>query len=297
MSSTLLNGVGHFPCNDTDKQAKKCVDQPTYYNTTFTAGKKYLLRLINTSTASTYIFSIDNHKIKVVGADFVPIEPYDTDSVLIGIGQRYHVIVEAKPTGDNRSKEKHAYWIRTTVAARCSGFARGVDPDDRTGILHYEGVSKSVIPDTRRGTFNLTCSDEPYDKLKPVVPWKVGRPSNEQETSTFQVGLDTAPYDGPNPPPAGEFSHWVLGKQPLWLNFSNPTILDVNKQKQNWPPAYVVVPEPVNNNTWVYLLITATGFPFGSTPDRNFLPVNHPVRPKTHLNDLANPYADPSARP
>ena len=178
----LLNGVGHFPCNDTDKQAKKCVDQPTYYNTTFTAGKKYLLRLINTSIASTYIFSIDNHKIKVVGADFVPIEPYDTDSVLIGIGQRYHVIVEAKPTGDNRSKEKHAYWIRTTVAARCSGFARGVDPDDRTGILHYEGVSKSVIPDTRRGTFNLTCSDEPYDKLKPVVPWKVGRPSNEQET-------------------------------------------------------------------------------------------------------------------
>ena len=39
-------------------------------------GRKYLLRLINTSTASTFIFSIDKHILRVVSMDFVAIEPY-----------------------------------------------------------------------------------------------------------------------------------------------------------------------------------------------------------------------------
>lgn len=275
MQSVLLNGIGQFACSDADKQAKRCVDQPNFYNTTFKPGKKYLLRLINTSTATTFIFSIDNHMVKVVGADFVPIRPYDTNKVLVGIGQRYHVIVEAKPNGDNRPKAKQAYWMRTTVAARCSGF--GATPDDRTGIVYYEGSDRNLKPDTTRGNFLTVCADEPYDKLIPIVPWTVGKPANEQEPSTFQAGVDEAPYEGHQPPHAGDFSHWVLGKQPLWLDFSDPTILQVNKRKTSWPPAYVVVPEPVGPDKWVYLLITAQAFPFGNTKDRNFLPVNHPV--------------------
>ena len=50
-------------------------------------GKKYLLRLINTSVDSTWIFSIDNHLMQVVGADFVPIEPYKKNHLLVGIGE------------------------------------------------------------------------------------------------------------------------------------------------------------------------------------------------------------------
>ena len=159
--------------------------------------------------------------------------------MLVGIGQRYHVIVEANPTGDKRPKERQAYWIRTVVADGCSGFARSSTPDSRTGIWHYEGADKSSLPNTSQGTFAVACSDEPYEKLVPVVPWTVGRPSNEQEPSTFQVGVDDAPYDGPHPPPPGNFTHWVLGKQPLWLNFSHPTILEVNKQRKFWPSQYV----------------------------------------------------------
>lgn len=50
-------------------------------------GKKYLLRLINTSVATTFVFSIDNHNLTVMSSDFVPIEPYVTDHVTIGIGE------------------------------------------------------------------------------------------------------------------------------------------------------------------------------------------------------------------
>ena len=50
-------------------------------------GKKYLLRLINTSVDTAFSFSIDGHSLTVIGADFVPVEPYDTRSVLIGISR------------------------------------------------------------------------------------------------------------------------------------------------------------------------------------------------------------------
>ena len=57
------------------------------YWTTFKEGKKYLLRLINASTDTTWIFSIDNHMLQVVQADLVPIKPYYRDHILVGIGK------------------------------------------------------------------------------------------------------------------------------------------------------------------------------------------------------------------
>lgn len=45
------------------------------------------MRLINTSTDTTFVFSIDKHNFTVIGADLVPLEPYDTSHILIGIGK------------------------------------------------------------------------------------------------------------------------------------------------------------------------------------------------------------------
>lgn len=50
-------------------------------------GKKYLLRIINTSVDTTYIFSIDNHNFTVMTTDFVPIHPYTVDHIAVGIGK------------------------------------------------------------------------------------------------------------------------------------------------------------------------------------------------------------------
>lgn len=49
-------------------------------------GKRYLLRLVNASAESMFIFSIDGHKLEVIATDLVPIRPYITDSIFIGIG-------------------------------------------------------------------------------------------------------------------------------------------------------------------------------------------------------------------
>ena len=50
-------------------------------------GKKYILRVINTSVDTTWIFSIDNHNFTVMSTDFVPIHPYEVDHIVLGIGK------------------------------------------------------------------------------------------------------------------------------------------------------------------------------------------------------------------
>ena len=40
-------------------------------------------------------FSIDGHNFTVIANDLVPLVPYQTDSIVIGEGQRYDIIVEA----------------------------------------------------------------------------------------------------------------------------------------------------------------------------------------------------------
>lgn len=51
------------------------------------------MRLINTSVDTTFVFAIDNHNLTVIETDFVPINPYVTNSVLIGIGMTNICIV------------------------------------------------------------------------------------------------------------------------------------------------------------------------------------------------------------
>lgn len=84
--SILLNGHGHFNCSLATDQSRCAPGYGSYYTRTFQQGKKYLIRLINTSVGSAFIFSIDGHKMKVISTDFVPIEPYETNAVLVNIG-------------------------------------------------------------------------------------------------------------------------------------------------------------------------------------------------------------------
>ena len=45
-----------------------------------------MLILINTAVDTTFVFSIDEHELEVIEADFVPIRPYKSNSILVGIG-------------------------------------------------------------------------------------------------------------------------------------------------------------------------------------------------------------------
>ena len=113
----LLNGLGNVTRYYKETKNTTKVQDP--YHITFEEGtptihKRYLLTLINTSFAKAFVFSIENHYLQIASADFVPIEPYRNTSVLVGVGQRYNVIVEADPQS---SLPPHKdFWIRTYIA-------------------------------------------------------------------------------------------------------------------------------------------------------------------------------------
>jgi len=116
MDSILVGGTGVYHCPDDDPKCcslclgggcapggdpeycctadPRCFDRDTQarqsggpYSLNVTDGKRYLLKLVTTSAEAHFIFSIDHHDLQVVAADFVPIKPYMTDSVFVGIGE------------------------------------------------------------------------------------------------------------------------------------------------------------------------------------------------------------------
>ena len=78
MTNILLNGTGQFGPGKTEKQK---------FQLYFEKGKRYMLILVNTAVDTTFLFSIDEHILEVIEADFVPIWPYNTTNIHIGIGQ------------------------------------------------------------------------------------------------------------------------------------------------------------------------------------------------------------------
>jgi hypothetical protein len=227
--------------------------------------KRYLLRLINTSFDSTFVFSIDNHWLQIVTADFVPIEPYFNTSVLIGIGQRYNVIVEASPLAgdDNPIPDDGNFWIRTFVADNC-GQKPGGKGYEETGILRYDETSSSLPKSLPWTKISKSCSDETYTSLRPKIPWYVGPAANAKSIDDpageqFDVIFD--PEAGGMPPfnetyPFATFSLQPSDNSnftPLQINYSDPVMMHLGEPRETYPSKWVVIPENYTEDQWVWL--------------------------------------------
>lgn len=261
--SILLNGVGNVTrYNNTVNATFGVKDVPQPYNITFSSPppkgrpKRYLLRLINVSFESIFVFAIDNHLLTVVSTDFVSIQPYVTKTVTIGIGQRYNVIINAQPVPDDSGHGVQAkgFWIRTW-RANCFRFPQSKSLHyEQAGVVLYDG--STAVPTTSGWFVNETiCSDEPYDKLHPVVPWKVDQPSIPDLVGKF--GDNFTVQFGPNKPfyyPLAKFSMGGTSFNPLHVDYTNPIFLNLQYGGE-WPPRWVVYREPHANNKWVSLML------------------------------------------
>lgn len=272
----LLNGTGDVEHYGYEKQE----EVPGVFNLTFSktplsdssnGGKRYLLRLINTSFDTTFVFTIDNHWLEVISTDFVPITPYRTHYILIGIGQRYNVIVEASPDmgKDERGNKKPApenFWIRTFVADKCGTAPTNPELGDRyanTGILTYN-INNEDTPQTERWPdISKKCEDEPYNLLRPVLPWKVGPPANGRALGgeQFNIGFEGDPNKDPgfkerySDFPVAKFSLQRSGNRlfsPLQIDWDDPTIEHLNDPVSTLPQKWIVVPENFTEEHWVY---------------------------------------------
>jgi FtsP/CotA-like multicopper oxidase with cupredoxin domain len=84
-------------------------------------------------------FTLDGHNMTVITNDFVPIEPYDTQVVTLGVGQRTDVLIKAP------ENPLAAYTMRSSLTLTCS---LATQPDV-TAIVTYGHYDKSKgVPNT-----------------------------------------------------------------------------------------------------------------------------------------------------
>lgn len=202
----------------------------------------------------------------------------------------------------NKTAEKNitdvnkAYWIRTIPADHCSNFVEGGKPDERQGILSYNDTE--AIPTTARvGNMNTTCRDEPFEKLRPWLRWDIKKPNITEITdliksneSHFEVGTEE-PVDG-KPLKTDRFKRWTMKKEPMYLNFSDPTILNLEADPASFTDEKAVVNyTSYTNESWVYMIITGmyADESHKRDADRKFIPAAHPVSSKKRSTMLGPP--------
>jgi FtsP/CotA-like multicopper oxidase with cupredoxin domain len=73
-----------------------------YAVTTLTPGKTHLLRIINVGINNWIHAALDGHKFTVISADFIPIVPYETNSLSIAVGRSSFIISNPCTTPQQR---------------------------------------------------------------------------------------------------------------------------------------------------------------------------------------------------
>lgn len=233
-----------------------------------TPGKKrlYLLRIINTSFTTEITFSIDNHYLSVVEADFVPVvNTTRVSSILVAIGQRYHVIVEAEPQGENIPDDMN-FWIRTN-GSWCGDDVVGSQPGyERTGVLYYDKRSDTDPTSCIWPDIPDQCVDILSTQLEPAYAWQVEAPKNGPSFGKQKHVGEELQVGGflKSPNTTYALGHFALNRPgskftPFQTTYGNPTFLNLDNfdgddpDSADWPAGWVVIPEDFTSNDYVSL--------------------------------------------
>jgi FtsP/CotA-like multicopper oxidase with cupredoxin domain len=144
--SGLVNGKGRAPNTQAPLTEVQIKD-----------GEVVRLRLINGSATYSLRFQIDNHPLTVIASDGQPLRPVTVDNLLIGIGERYDVLITGKGAG--------SHWIRATT-----------------------GQNKTIKAVLRYG------DKAPVEPTTPPQDWQARFLAPSQLASPADVNLEKVPY-------------------------------------------------------------------------------------------------------
>ncbi|KAI1330870.1 multicopper oxidase [Xylariaceae sp. FL0255] len=242
-NNILFNGTNINPTNPSLGE---------YAVVTLTPGKRHRLRLINPSLEHNYQVSLVGHQLEVIQTDFVPIVPVTVDSVFLGVGQRYDVIINATEATDN-------YWFNVTLSA--TGLCGSSDNSAPAAIFRYAGAN-DTLP-TTQGT-------KPEDSLcSDANSWTPYLASNVNATAftPTQAVKDNLPVEL-DMPPLSSTVQWFVNSSSMLIDWEYP-ILDYVLNQTAWPTDQNVV--MVNEtNAWSFWVI------------QNLSPIPHPMHLHGH---------------
>lgn len=244
MDTGLINGTNTYEDSTTG------LVTGSKWETTFEAGKKYLFRVVNIAVDGHFDFNIDGHNLTVIANDLVPIVPYTTDNVLISIGQRYDIIVEA-------NAESGDYWLRAGWQTVC---ATNNNAAGMTGIIRYDSES-TADPTTTGIALSSACGDEDSSNLVPYLVQDVGDIVFSTEESLFYG--------------AGAYFEWTLNGSAFVIDWTTPTMSYIYGNDTSYPSDYNVVsvePSSANASEWALMVIV----------DNTGFGLNHPIHLHGH---------------
>jgi FtsP/CotA-like multicopper oxidase with cupredoxin domain len=183
----------------------------------FTPGKKHRLRLINAGSEGMQKFTIDGHNMTIIANDFVPVEPYQSQVVTLGIGQRTDVIVTGLPNATGE------YWMRSNLSD-CSLKTNAA----ATGVVYYLHEDLTKEPTTQPwpawvNSVENICANDP---LTDTVPWFPILPETPTVTETITINFTTN---------ATGNHLWTMNDSSFRANYNDPILLLSNLGNNSYP--------------------------------------------------------------
>ncbi|KAJ5726946.1 extracellular dihydrogeodin oxidase/laccase [Penicillium malachiteum] len=207
-------------------------DKGSRFETTFKAGTRYRMRVLNAAADQHFRFMIDNHTLEVIANDFVPIHSFNTTQLSIGMGQRYDVIVTAKEITNGN------FWLRAIPQQACSE----TDATSKVkGIIRYDN-SSTADPITSAYEYTDSCADENSSNLIPYLQVNASDTYAYGEREEVEVQVtDNAML-------------WLMNKTSFDTQWEYPTLMQVTENNQTWLARQRVIHLP-EANKWVYFVI------------------------------------------
>jgi multicopper oxidase len=140
------------------------------------SGQKARIRFINASASTIYRIALQGHRMTVTHTDGQPVEPIDVDTIRIGMGERYDVLVSGNNPG---------VW---QLAAQVEGAKSMV-----RAILRYMG-STAALPPTTYLPPELTRQMLTYHMLKAAPELVVPPAGNPDQLVPIQLSGGMGQY-------------------------------------------------------------------------------------------------------
>ncbi|CAM1511320.1 Fc.00g088330.m01.CDS01 [Cosmosporella sp. VM-42] len=226
LDNGLINGMNVYNNDGASNQTGE------RFEISMESNKTYRLRFVNGAMDSLFRLSVDSHVMKVIAVDFVPIIPYETDSVNLGIGQRIDILITT-----DQAHIASSFWLRAKPLKLCS---KVTNPDNVKGIIHYG--SDNTTPNTTTTSHDETCLDENPLHLVPVVPKDVEEDTHAIfENATLERGSLSRP------------AKWFLNSTTMVVDWHTPSLLKVDEGIEfNKSNAVIHLPEA---NKWASIAI------------------------------------------
>ncbi|EXJ82593.1 hypothetical protein A1O3_06406 [Capronia epimyces CBS 606.96] len=228
--NNLINGKGVYDCTLVSNVT--CTPNAGLSKFQFTSGQSYRLRLINAGAEGLQRFSIDNHVLTVIAYDLVPIEPYTTTVVTLGIGQRADVIVHANGSSSD------LVWMRSTISSYCSVASQ---PDGLAIIYYQDANTTAATTNSSTNSTTTTTTAEPTstawpiddtscgnDALAETVPYYAITPPSTNTSATVQVALNFEINS------TGHFL-WTMDGSSFRVDYNDPVLMLADAGNDSYP--------------------------------------------------------------